>query len=210
MSYYSEKKYKTKESEEMWFEKLYFDRWFKNNPGLILDIGCATGNFIATHPEIIEGIEIDDDSFNMAKSRGLRVMKIDVDKELFKLESNKYRGIYAKHIIEHLQNPLNFLKEIKRILKPGGKAIISTPNCPYMLKRGFWDDYTHQRPFTKKSLKMIAYDVGFKDVKVYEDFRCFPGLGFLMRFFHLSPELVSKIQRLFFIRGLSLILEVVK
>jgi len=211
MSYYSAKKYAPKlNSEELWFEELYFNRWFKGFSGPILDIGCATGNFIFLAPEIIEGIDIDEDALEIARNRGFRVNKIDVEKEMNLLVGEKYEGVWAKQIIEHLNDPLNFLKEIRRILKVGGKAILYTPNCPYMLNKSFWDDYTHKRPFTKAALYMIAYDAGFRKIKIYEDFRCFPGVGRLMRLFHILPATVTKIQRIFFIRGLSLILSVEK
>lgn len=211
MSYFSDIEYKVKnKKEDLWFEQLYFNRWFKDMSGPVLDIGCATGNFISVKPEIIEGIEIDEDCYKIVKERGFMVRRLDVEKGLSQLGADKYEGIYAKHIIEHLHEPLSFLKEIKRILKPGGKAVISTPNCPYMLSKNFWDDYTHQRPFTKMSLEMIAYDAGFKKILVYEDFRCWPGLGRVMRLFHLTPSWVSLVQSFFGIRGLSLILEIIK
>ncbi len=211
MSYFSDIEYKIKNNpKELWFERLYFNRWFKDMTGPILDIGCATGNFISVRPEIIEGIEIDEDCYKIAQERGFTVQRLDVDSELNKMEADKYQGVYVKHVIEHLQDPLNFLKEIKRILKPGGRAVILTPNCPYMLNKNFWDDYTHLRPFTKKSLEMITYDAGFSDIKVYEDFRCFVGLGRLMRWLNLSPNQIRKIQALLGIRGLSLILEIIK
>jgi 2-polyprenyl-3-methyl-5-hydroxy-6-metoxy-1,4-benzoquinol methylase len=207
MSYYSDEKYAKKQhDEDLWFEQLYFKRWFGDITGPILDVGCATGNFMAVKPEIFEGVEIDEESVNIAKSRGLKVFKMDIEKEMSQLASEKYEAVYAKQVIEHLKDPLAFLLQTRRILKNGGKAVILTPNCPYVLNKMFWDDYTHQRPFTRKSLKMVAYDAGFKDIKIYEDFRCFWGLGRLMRWFNLSPETVSRLQRAFFIRGLSLIL----
>ncbi|HRY52913.1 MAG TPA: class I SAM-dependent methyltransferase [Candidatus Portnoybacteria bacterium] len=207
MSYYSDKKYKEKSKQkDLWFERLYFDRWFKDNQGPILDIGSATGNFMAVKPEIFEGIEKDKDSVEIARRRGLKVFEMDIEKDINTLPAEKYQGVYAKQVIEHLNDPLNFLKEIKRILKPGGRAVIYTPNCPYMLNKSFWDDYTHKRPFTRPALKRIAYDAGFEKFFVYEDFRCFPRLGGLMRLLHLSPAAVARFQRIFFIRGLSLIL----
>lgn len=210
MSYYSEIEYKKKEKNDLWFEKLYFDRWFRNCRGLILDIGCSTGNFLAVAPEKIEGIDIDEESLKIALERGLKVKKIDVESEIGIIGSESFEAIYAKHILEHLNKPLDFLREVKRILKSGGLAIISTPNCPYMLNRNFWDDYTHRRPFTRQSLKMIACDADWSNIKIYEDFRCFPGLGLLMRTFKISPKAVRKMQDIFRIKGLSLILELKK
>ena len=102
------------------------------------------------------------------------------------------------------------MKHINRILKKGGKAVILTPNCPYALNHFFWDDYTHKRPLTKISLERLALDSGFKKFKIYTDFRCFKGLGFLIRKFNFSPYFISKIQKLFFIQGLTLIIELKK
>lgn len=208
MSFYSEKKYAAKlNSEDLWFERLYFDRWFKGFSGPILDVGCATGNFIATHPEIIEGLEIDEDSLKICAQRHLRVKKADANRDLDDLPPDHYQGVYAKQVIEHLDSPLDFLYQIKRILKPGGRAVILTPNCPYAVDKGiFWLDKTHQHPLTRENLLSLASEAGFSEIVITEDFRCFPGLGRLIRWFNLSPEVISKLQRMFFIRGLSLIL----
>lgn len=211
MSYFSDKEYKRKDGrEELWFDELYFNRWFKDMKGPILDVGCATGNFIAVKPEVMEGVDIDDDSIAIARERGFKVEKVEADKPMTVLKDNAYEGVYVKHVIEHLREPLLFFKEIKRILKPGGKAVLLTPNCPYALTRMFYDDYTHQRPFTKNSLNMICYDAGFAKVKIYEDFRCFPGLGRIMRTFGIRPDTVRRIEDFLFVRGLALIVEITK
>lgn len=209
MSHYSSVQYKRKDN--LWFEDLYFNRWFKNNPGPILDIGCATGNFIATHPEIIEGLEIDEDSLKICAERHLKVKKADANRDLTSLPSDYYQGVYAKQIIEHLNSPLDFLCQVKRILRPGGKAVILTPNCPFAVAKGiFWLDKTHQHPLTREDLLALAAKVEFSQVAVSEDFRCFPGLGFLMRLAGLSPETVSRWERFLGVRGLSLIMVLIK
>lgn len=81
----------------------------------ILDIGCG-GNRV---PNSI-GIDIDPN------------VNPDIVHNLnhypFPLESNKFDKIYAKHIIEHLDDPISFVKEIFRLLKPGGIAFIATPH----------------------------------------------------------------------------------
>lgn len=211
MSYYSDFKYG--KGRDQWFEAINFYRWFKGCKGPILDIGCAAGDLISLNPEIIEGIDFDEDSLRIAESRGYRVKKIDIDTSMHLLESEKYEGIWAMHVIEHLYNPLNFLKEVRRLLILGGKAVIYTPNCPYLLYRinkNFWNDYTHKRPFTKFTLERIAYDAGFRKIKIYEDFRCFPGAGRIMKLFRIPLAVIAKIQRIFFIKGLSLILVIEK
>lgn len=208
MSYYSQTQYKAK--EDTWFESLYFDRWFKETDGPVLDIGCATGNFIATHPERVEGVEFDEDCLAVCRERGFNVRKIDITSEFEQVPAERYGGVYAKQVIEHVPNPLYFMRNIHRALAPGGTGVILTPNCPYALSRFFWDDYTHVRPLTRTSLTRLALDAGFTDFRVYTDFRCFRGLGYLMRTFGITPEQVSKAQRLLGIPGLSLILEVRK
>ncbi len=209
MSYYSEREYKQDTSpRDRWFDELYFKRWFNEMKGPILDIGCATGNFIANRPDSVEGIDIDDDSLAIAKQRGFRVRHLDVATEFHTLPDASYEGIYAKHVIEHLQDPLSFLKEVKRLLRPNGTAIISTPNCPYVLTKMFYDDYTHVRPLTKVSLAMLAHDAGIKNFDISQDFRCFPGLGRIMRATKLTPEQVRAIQAKLGIQGISLILRI--
>ncbi|MBP7741230.1 MAG: class I SAM-dependent methyltransferase [Candidatus Pacebacteria bacterium] len=205
MSYYADTQYKVKQN--LWFETIYFNRWFTTTSGPILDVGCATGNFVETHPEIIEGVEYDDDCLAACKERGLRVQKLDVVNQLDTLPEGKYAGVYAKQIIEHVPNPLYFLRNLRRTLATGGTLVVLTPNCPYALNRFFWDDYTHVRPLTKVSLARLALDAGFTDFSIYEDFRCFKGLGFLMKKFNITPLQVSAMQRFLRIPGLSLILE---
>lgn len=208
MGYYSDKQYKKK--TDLWFEKLYFDRWFKGNLGPILDLGCATGNFIATHPDLIEGVENDPDCLRSCQERGLKVKNLNAGRDLDVLPDNYYNGVYAKQLIEHLVEPLEFLKQVRRLLKPGGTAVIITPNCPYALNRFFWDDYTHVRPLTRASLERLAFDAGFTKFEISEDFRCFRGLGWLIKKIGIRIETIRRLQALLGIRGLSLILKLEK
>lgn len=84
------------------------------NP-VILDIGCSRNKI----PGAI-GIDID------AQSSADIIHDLNVYP--YPLEDNSVEKIYAKHIIEHLDNPRQFLREFYRILKPGGTAFIETPH----------------------------------------------------------------------------------
>jgi len=212
MSYYSDNEYaKRTDEKDLWLDRLNYTRWFRDLKGPMLDIGCATGNFISNNPSQMEGIDIDEDSLAIARTRGFRVQQLNAATELGTLPSRKYIGIYAKHVIEHLESPLPFVKEIYRLLAPGGIAVISTPNCPYTLSRMFYDDYTHVRPLTRRALQMLAHDAGCGTVvTITEDFRCLPGLGRLMRMTGVTPSSIRRAQDLVGIRGLSLILRIQK
>ena len=55
-------------------------------------------------------------------------------------------------VIEHIKDDRLFLEEIYRVLKPGGKAIISTPNINHTLSRNPW----HEREYTPEQLISLA------------------------------------------------------
>lgn len=61
---------------------------------------------------------------------------------------NSFDVVITFQVIEHIQDDFNFLKEIHRVLKPGGLAIITTPNRPMSLSRNPW----HIREYTGKEL----------------------------------------------------------
>ncbi|WP_209330473.1 class I SAM-dependent methyltransferase [Lunatimonas salinarum] len=64
------------------------------------------------------------------------------------LESNAFDCIVSFQVIEHIREDRLFLEEIYRVLKPGGKAIISTPNIHFSLSRNPW----HIREYTPAEL----------------------------------------------------------
>lgn len=61
---------------------------------------------------------------------------------------NSFDVVITFQVIEHIGDDFNFLKEIHRVLKPGGLAIITTPNRPMSLSRNPW----HIREYTGKEL----------------------------------------------------------
>ena len=81
----------------------------------ILDIGCSNNKI----PGAI-GIDID-------PRTGADIFH-DLNIYPYPIESGSFERVYAKHIIEHLNDPRSFLAEIYRILKSGGTAFIETPH----------------------------------------------------------------------------------
>lgn len=83
------------------------------------------------------------------------------------LESNSFDTVISFQVIEHIQDDEFFLQEINRVLKPGGKAYLTTPNRVMSLTRNPWHirEYTSeellslaQKHFTEASMKGITGD----------------------------------------------------
>ncbi|MCE9613633.1 MAG: class I SAM-dependent methyltransferase [Lentisphaerae bacterium] len=99
----------------------------------VVDLGCGDGRFtLEMQRQIgcarIEGVEIYPPFVAAAIQGGIALTQCDLDAFPFPMTAAKYDVVVANQVIEHLVYPSRFLKEIYRLLKPGGYAIISTEN----------------------------------------------------------------------------------
>lgn len=97
----------------------------------ILDLGCGDGQWslaLAKKAGVkqIYGIEIIDEQIKKAK-KNIKVIKSDLNAD-FPFEDNSFDLIHANQVIEHIADLDHFVKEIYRVLRKGGYAIISTEN----------------------------------------------------------------------------------
>ena len=124
----------------------------------VLDVGCGD-KFLKEPFErkgfVYQGIDIDIMDFN---------------NDEFPFPDNSFDFVISLAVIEHIKNTENFLSEINRILKKEGFIFLSTPNWSCSFKN-FYDDYTHVRPYTKKSLSRILSDFNFLDIQVVPGLR---------------------------------------
>ena len=70
----------------------------------------------------------------------------------FPFEDNSFDSIVTFQVIEHVKDDNGFVKEIHRVLKPGGKALITTPNIKMTLSRNPW----HEREYTGDELTTLC------------------------------------------------------
>jgi len=84
-------------------------------------------------------------------------------------KNNTFSLIYCEMVLEHIKEPLKVTKELYRILRPNWKLIIKVPSIWTLFmpwdKNFFWD-YTHIRPFSRKSLLRLNKDSGFKEKNI--------------------------------------------
>lgn len=97
----------------------------------LVDLGCGDGKFSTKVKEQnggeILGVDLCEESLEKAKNRGIRVEKVDLDRPL-PFKDKSFDVIVSNQVIEHLVYPVRFMKEVYRILKPDGYAVVSTEN----------------------------------------------------------------------------------
>lgn len=99
--------------------------------GRLLDLGCATGTFLAavraTGRWQVEGVELIEDVAQIARERhGLKVTTGTLEDAAF--PDNSFDAVTLWDVLEHLHDPAATLVEIRRVLKPGGVTVIRVPN----------------------------------------------------------------------------------
>jgi 2-polyprenyl-3-methyl-5-hydroxy-6-metoxy-1,4-benzoquinol methylase len=80
---------------------------------------------------------------------------------LGELKDNTYDVVVSFQVIEHIDDDLLFLKELHRVLKPGGTLLVTTPNRKMSLSRNPW----HVREYLGEELKALAKKI-FKTVEM--------------------------------------------
>jgi SAM-dependent methyltransferase len=142
-------------------------------PGRLLDVGCGNGLFLKRMSDlgwIAQGVETDTRSARVARETyGFEVYGGTLQDAGFPADS--FDAITMSHVIEHLRDPLLVLAECRRILKPGGVLVVTTPNYKCLGHRCFgrrWlglDPPRHLYVFSRKSLDLMANRTGFSRPK---------------------------------------------
>lgn len=144
--------------------KKYFLKDNNTQGRKILDIGSGKGNHLVGFARKgIEAYGIDKRRECVCALDTFDIRECNVECEPFPFADNFFDFVYSKSLIEHVMNTDNILLESLRVLKTGGVAVFMTPDWRSQLKF-FWDDYTHVKAFTRKSLQNAMIINGFCDV----------------------------------------------
>jgi SAM-dependent methyltransferase len=115
--------------------------------GRLLDVGCALGDFVLEAGRSgwdSEGVEISTFAAEQARKRGASVMTGDLAD--LALPAARYDVVTLYDVIEHLFDPNAVLREIARLLKPGGLLHIVTPNVGGIQARVLGCYWYHYKP----------------------------------------------------------------
>ncbi len=144
----------------------YLSRRFNlKSGGKLLELGCGRGDFLLAFKKIgfdCYGVdrEISPDLANQVK-----IHQADLKKEKLPFENDAFDVVYHKSLIEHFSSPHHLMTETYRVLKPGGKVVILTPDWVSTMKV-FYEDITHCRPYDTTAIRDTLTMYGFKNIEV--------------------------------------------
>jgi SAM-dependent methyltransferase len=132
---------------------------FGISSGKVLDLGSGMGGFGKAKPDDVSLFGVDRDISISVNSYGYEdVVNMEIGSSDLPFTDNSFDAILARDILEHLDNPWEIVDDLFRILKVGGKIIVSVPKPD---PKVVWSDYTHRRGFTKGALKSLMENSGF-------------------------------------------------
>ena len=139
----------------------------------VIDVGCGRGEWL----DLLQqkgirayGVDNNPEVAKRAGSRGLDVRTEDAIEHLARLGERTVAAVTAFHVAEHLSldTLIALIDASLRVLRPGGKLILETPNPANLLVGAstFWLDPTHVRPLPSDLLSFLVQSRGFSDVEV--------------------------------------------
>ena len=145
----------------------------------ILDLGCGQGQLLKRLRDAGAQDLTGCDGYHYPEldTQGIRFVQADLQKE-FPFADNSFSAVSAIEVIEHLENPWHFVREIFRVLKPGGLALVSTPNNECitstlsLITRGYFSAFAdscypaHITPVLRNDLDRMFRKAGAKNPQV--------------------------------------------
>ncbi|MEX0812828.1 MAG: class I SAM-dependent methyltransferase [Chitinophagales bacterium] len=156
--------------------------------GKVLEIGCGMGYGVQhISPKADTYITIDKFPTNLdfSKFPNVEFRQMTVP-PLAGIDDNSFDFVVSFQVIEHIEDDDTFVKEIARVLKPGGKFIVTTPNIKMSITRNPW----HVREYTIDELKKLLSKY-FSKV----DAQGVSGNEKIMEYYEENKKSVAKITR---------------
>lgn len=148
----------------------------------ILDIGCWNGDFLERVRQTgrfkeLFGIDVIHEAVETTRSKGFEAEVVDLNRTSLPFADGFFDCVTMLAVLEHLFHPYAVIREVRRVLKPGGQLIIDVPNVASLTNRFRilfgrlpitstdlgWDG-GHLHYFTKHALDRFLEEAGFRIV----------------------------------------------
>ena len=134
---------------------------FNESRPRILDIGCGTGGNLMMLSQFgeAEGVDVSPDALAFCRERGLQNVKLG-SAESLPYEDATFDLVTALDVVEHLDDDVAGLREMRRVLRPGGRLLMFVPT--FMFLWGVQDEVSHhRRRYRLAELRRVANEAGF-------------------------------------------------
>ncbi len=128
----------------------------------ILDVGCGTGANLLMLSQYgdAEGVDISEDALAFCRERGLDKVKLGPAEGL-PYQDATFDLVTALDVVEHMDDDLAGLSEMRRVLRPGGRVLLFVPT--FMFLWGLQDDVSHhRRRYRLPELERVLEQAGFE------------------------------------------------
>ena len=141
--------------------------------GRFLDVGCGSGDFLALMKSFdmdCYGVEPGGYNKEFAKERNLKIFNGSLKDAHY--QKNYFDVITMNHVLEHVSNPAETLKELQKIIKPEGTLIICIPQSKCLAYKLFKENWValdiprHLFTFSKENIWVYVKKEGFKIKKI--------------------------------------------
>ncbi len=175
----------------------------------ILDLGCGDGFLscmLAERGHRVDAMDISGERLSKFAERAKKLNVRQICGSVFEYDfSGEYDVIVSSEVLEHLEDYKSVLRTVCRILKPGGRLVVSVPyrerintcKCPYCMKE--FNMYGHLHSFDEKVFQDLSVELGlnitgiktlnnklttymskFGPLKTYTLYRLFDGLASIL------------------------------
>jgi SAM-dependent methyltransferase len=162
----------------------------------VLDVATGSGAFAKRLSDAFPGWSVEINDFEGdALVKGFKKHKVDLNSDFgHSFGRNSYDLVVAIEIIEHLENPWHFLREIRALLREGGVLLLSTPNVDstldrliylvdghsfYFGARGYTNSGGHITPIPDWLFRRIAASTGYAHVELNDAVDTGPHIGLI-------------------------------
>jgi len=171
------------------FTKWVHKKFFKA-PGKIIDVGCGKGLYLCEFKKLNYqtcGVDVDEDAVKLARKNGVKVFKCNLERGRLPFRNDFFDYAFVRYVTPCVKNTRNFLKEIRRVLKPNGLFLMIELDWNRSRKTYYNGPYKIKKRFGLELLRKTLVSYNFKIVKA----RKFQNIPYIWRYTTRAFDFVS-------------------